>query len=315
MTARTPNVVDVDLRDLKDACGLAIVVANCKTRPDLRVAGQPLDDLPTTIYEVGRKVNRTFENLRFSTKYCEEIEEPGQLKAIIKQVASFKYHTADFKIAIYLIGHGFINKKKKHAFCTAKGEVVIHEDIVLPFVPSEGLGVADDEIVKIPRFFFFDCCWGDKPDEAVAVPAGPLERTNESVKELVSESLIRSRGGNLLVAHAVTPHFTSFCLPKVKLPPEIQKGIELPRGNVWSWFLHQELGKDQSIYDALHNTNANMTAWFDACWKEEKLWKTIFGDRTIRAIQQPVVMSTLHNNPITNFYQEAGVCLHGCYSQ
>ena len=158
----------------------------------------------------------------------------AELRALLKSAAKFPYRSKvpSLKvICFYYAGHGGGNVESNQPFIEAGDSTTLHvQEIVKQFYPINTPNMP----VDIQRLFFFDMCLGTNDDFGVTLRASGISTRNLPAIDAVPAQ------GNCLVAFATSFNYTS--------------GGDKKEGGFWTRFLHQNITKDQDIFEMLADT-------------------------------------------------------------
>ena len=199
------------------------------------------DALPNSALTVATKLKEYFKGLNMSTVDFERDMDKNGISKLAKKLTKQSYGNHDI-IVFYYIGHGEIGDHKT-------GEL-------LPPLESDGQPQRIDELIKtfhndetehlrkIPVLFFFDCCLGHDYNGGMMTMGGGLPSVVQCT-ELMKYTHRIPNAGNILVALSTLPMLKSNCNKK--------------HGPIWSRVLLENLKIDQSISDALHATQREVS--------------------------------------------------------
>ena len=157
-----------------------------------------------------------------------------KLRALLKSAAKFPYETkVPFLkvICFYYAGHGGGDPKTNQPFIVASDGTTLHvQEIVKQFYPINTPKMSKN----IQRLFLFDMCLGPCNDYGVRLRASGIPTRNLPAIDAVPAQ------GNCLVAFATSFNYTS--------------GGDKRKGGFWTRFLHQNITKDQDIFEMLADT-------------------------------------------------------------
>ena len=243
--------------------------------------------LPDSAVEAAKDLKVFFESLKMYVYYRENVDKTAineLVSEIIKQSHDCGNHE---KILFYYIGHGEKGELLPHCTCLECRLPGIEYDR-----ESDGQTQKIDLLIrrfhndttkhlrKIPMLFFFDCCQGDQRNEGMMVSMGPDAGVQaEEITKYVNRI---PDAGNILVAHSTLPMLKANCHKVL--------------GPIWTRVLLKNLKIDQSISDALHATQREVS-------------KIVCGTNEIPVVQPSMFYSTLYCEPI-NFYamMSSGKC-------
>ena len=157
-----------------------------------------------------------------------------KLRALLESAANFPYKrkVPSLKvICFYFAGHGGGDINTNQPFIEASDGTTLHvQEIVKQFYPIYTPNMPAD----IHRLFFFDMCLGTIDDSGVTLRASGISTRNLPAIDAVPAQ------GNCLVAFATSFKYTS--------------SGDKRKGGFWTRFLHQNITKDQDIFEMLANT-------------------------------------------------------------
>ena len=206
----------------RDDVGFAIVVG-------MTAAGGA--ELDTTNME--RAFSKHENGLGFAV--LKEIDpSQAKLRALLKSAAKFPYKekVPSLKvICFYFAGHGGGDSETNQPFIVASDGITLHvQEMVKKFYPIHTPNMPAD----IKRLFFFDMCLGTNDDSGVTMRASGISTRNLPAIDAVPAQ------GNCLVAFATSFNYTS--------------GGDKKEGGFWTRFLHQNITRDQDIFEMLADT-------------------------------------------------------------
>ena len=206
----------------RDDVGFAIVVG-------MTAAGGA--ELDTT--NMARAFSKHENGLGFAVLNITDLSR-AKLRALIKSAANFPYKrkVPSLKvICFYFAGHGGGDTNTNQPFIEASDGTTLHvQEIVKQFYPINTPNMP----VDIKRLFFFDMCLGTNDDSGVTMRASGISTRNLPAIDAVPAQ------GNCLVAFATSFNYTS--------------GGDKREGGFWTRFLHQNITKDQDIFEMLADT-------------------------------------------------------------
>ena len=157
-----------------------------------------------------------------------------KLRALIKSAAKFPYKSKvpSLKvICFYFAGHGGGDINTNQPFIEASDKNTLQvQEIVKQFYPIHTPNMP----VDIKRLFFFDMCLGTNDDSGVTMRASGISTRNLPAIDAVPAQ------GNCLVAFATSFNYTS--------------GGDKREGGFWTRFLHQNITRNQDIFEMLADT-------------------------------------------------------------
>ena len=250
--------------------------------------------LPDSLVAVASNLRNFFESLNMFVYYKENVDQTTireMVSEVIKQSPSYGDHE---KIVFYYIGHG--EKGELLPYCTCEKcrfEAGIEDARDSDGKPQKIVDLIEmfhndntTHLRKLPMLFFFDCCQGENLNEGIEVTSISMGGLPPGVQ---SGEIIRyvhriPDAGNILIAHSTLPMLKAYCHPKF--------------GPHWTRILLKNLQIDQSISDALHATQREVSQ-IDCSIKDHE------GEVIMYRTQPSMFYSSLYCEPI-NFYAMRG---------
>lgn len=246
------------------------------------------DRLPTSVLTVASDLREFFESLNMLVYYKENVDQTAIREIVSKVVKERPSYGDDEKIVFYYIGHG--EKGELVPYCTCvncRFEAGIEDgvrdsdgkpqkivDLIKMFHNEKTI-----DLRKLPVLFFFDCCQGKDRNEGFKVKSIPLGSLPPEVQygQIVRYVDRIPDAGNILIAHSTLPMLKAYCHPKY--------------GPHWSRILLENLKIDQSIGDALHATQREVST-IDNSITDHK------GNIILHGTQPSMFYSSLYCEPI-----------------
>ena len=243
-------------------------------------------ELPRSAVKVAKNLKKFFESLQMFVHYKENVDKTAideLVSEVIKESPSYGDHEM---IMFYFIGHGEKGELLPHCTCEtcalpgtydreSDGQPQKIVELIQRFHDSD-----TKHLRKLPVLFFFDCCQGSDRNEGMQVKMQPMGQLDSSfqLKQIVSYVDRIPDCGNILIAHSTLPLLKAYCHPH--------------HGPIWSRILLENLKINQSIGDALHATQRQVSK-IDCSDKLDE-----DGTYVMHKVQPSMFYSTLYCEPI-----------------
>lgn len=241
--------------------------------------------LPDSTVTVAKNLEEFFDSLNMKVDLRENVDKTAINEMVSKVIEESPSYGDHEMILFYYIGHGERGELLPHCTCETcdpSGEHVRKSDgqpqqivdLVQKFHNS-----GTKHLRRLPVLFFFDCCQGSDHNDGIAIyamgtidPGMQMKVTTKYVGQIPD-------CGNILIAHSTLPLLKAYCDPV--------------HGPIWSYTFLKNLKVNQSISDALHATQREVSA------------KAYGVHQDAMVIQPSMFYSTLYCQPI-NFYAMKG---------